>query len=55
MFFGRNHGDERVIVPCQQAVPHFCLGNGFGRLSGAGSQRFTQLLERLKAGSKMGF
>lgn len=55
MFFGRNLGDEGVTVPCQHATPHFCLENGIVRLGGAGSQRLTQLLERLKKGSKMGF
>lgn len=44
-----------MTVPCQQADPHFCLENGFVRLDGVGSQRLTQLLERLKKGSKMGF
>lgn len=55
MFFGRNHSDEGVTVPCQKTAPHFCLGNGFVRLGGTGGQRLTQLLERLETGSKVGF
>lgn len=54
-FIGRNRGNEGVTAPCQQAAPHFCLEIGFVRLGGAVNQRLTQLLERLKNSTKMGF